>query len=190
MVTAIMRFSIFVVCASTLFAQVSYDLVLKGGHVIDPKNNISSVRDVAIRDGKIAAVAMNIPASQARKVVNVAGLYVTPGLIDLHAHVFSSSNGGMLAGGSGSIYPDNFALRVGVTTVVDAGSSGRRNFAQFKKNVIDRARTSLIWTQRPRLTSPWPIATRSSASKSLTTADPTGSPSNAELKRALWRTSR
>ncbi len=139
-----MRFPILLLCANALFAQPAYDLLLKGGHLIDSKNKISAVRDVAIRDGKVAAVASNIPASQARKVVNVAGLYVTPGLIDLHAHVFSGVNGGMLAGGHTSIFPDDFALRVGVTTVVDAGSSGRHNFAQFKKNVIDRARTRVL----------------------------------------------
>jgi dihydroorotase len=99
---------------------------------------------VAIRNGRVAAVAADIPIAQARKVVNVAGLYVTPGLIDLHAHVFAGTNGNMLAGGHASIFPDNFALRVGVTTVVDAGSSGRHNFAEFKKNVIDRARTRVL----------------------------------------------
>ncbi len=144
MIAATMRFSIFLIFTSTLFAQATYDLVLKGGHLIDSKNNINGVRDLAIRDGRIAAVAPSIPATQAHKVVNVAGLYVTPGLIDLHAHVFSGSNGGMLAGGNGSIFPDTFALRVGVTTVVDAGSSGRHNFAEFKKNVIDRARTRVL----------------------------------------------
>ena len=76
--------------------------------------------------------------------MNVSGLYVTPGLIDLHAHVFAGSDGVGLAGGHASIFPDDFALRVGVTTVVDAGSSGRRNFAQFKKTVIDRARTRVL----------------------------------------------
>ncbi|HUQ90416.1 MAG TPA: amidohydrolase/deacetylase family metallohydrolase [Bryobacteraceae bacterium] len=130
--------------ATTLLGQTTYDLLLKGGHVIDPKNKISGVRDVAIRDGVIAAVAPNIPAAQARKVVSVAGLYVTPGLIDLHAHVFAGSEGTGLAGGHSSIFPDDFAQRVGVTTVVDAGSSGRNNFAQFKKNVIDRARTRVL----------------------------------------------
>src|SRR5580704_8754524 len=139
-----MRFWILLACANALFAEGSYDLVLKGGRLIDGKNNINAVRDVAIRDGRVVAVAADIPATQARKVVNVAGLYVTPGLIDLHAHVFSGSDGGNLAGGNGSIFPDNFALRVGVTTVVDAGSSGRHNFAQFKKTVIDRARTRVL----------------------------------------------
>src|ERR1700738_3656011 len=139
-----MRFSILLLCANMLFAQATYDLLLKGGHLIDPKNQISAVRDVAIRDGLIAAVAPDIPATQARKVVNVAGLYVTPGLIDLHSHVFAGSNGIGLAGGHTSIFPDDFALRVGVTTVVDAGSSGCHNFAQFKKTVIDRARTRVL----------------------------------------------
>ncbi len=139
-----MRLPILLFCANALFAQPAYDLLLKGGRVIDPKNKISAVRDVAIREGVIAAVAPDIPASQARKVVNVSGLYVTPGLIDLHAHVFAGTDGVGLAGGPSSIYPDAFALRVGVTTVVDAGSSGRRNFAHFKKSVIDRARTRVL----------------------------------------------
>lgn len=139
-----MRFPILLLCANTLFAQATYDLLLKGGHLIDPKNKISAVRDVAIRDGLIAAVARDIPTAQARKVVNVAGLYVTPGLIDLHAHVFAGSSGIGLAGGHGSIFPDDFALRVGATTVVDAGSSGRHNFAQFKKTVSDGARTRVL----------------------------------------------
>ncbi len=139
-----MRMPIFILFVNTLFAQTTYDLLLKGGHVIDPRNKISSVLDVAIRDGLIAAIARDIPAARAGKVVNVSGLYVTPGLIDLHAHVFSGSDGVGLAGGDASIFPDAFALRVGVTTVVDAGSSGRRNFAHFKKTVIDRARTRVL----------------------------------------------
>jgi dihydroorotase len=139
-----MRLPLLFLCANALLAQATYDLLLKGAHVIDPKNKISGVRDVAIRDGRIAAVSDNIPAARARKTVDVAGLYLTPGLIDLHAHVFANSEGKGLAGGDASIYPDAFALRAGVTTVVDAGSSGRHNFAQFKKNVIDRARTRVL----------------------------------------------
>lgn len=124
--------------------QPRYDLLLKGGHVIDPKNKVNAIRDVAIRDRRIASVAANIPAADARKVVNVAGLYVTPGLVDLHAHVFAGTTGSGLAGGHSSIDPDNFAMKAGVTTVVDAGSSGRHNFPDFKKNVIDRARTRVL----------------------------------------------
>ena len=139
-----MRLVSLLLFTATLFAQPNYDLLLKGPHVIDPKNKISDVRDVAIRDGLIAAVAPDIPAAQARKVVNVAGLFLPPGLVDLHAHVFTGTAGPMLSGGHVSIFPDNFALRTGVTTVVDAGSSGRHNFADFKKTVVDRARTRVL----------------------------------------------
>jgi dihydroorotase len=139
-----MRLSVFILLANSLFAQPEYDLLLKGAQVIDPKNKRNSVQDVAIRDGLIAAVARDIPAKQARKAINVSGLYLVPGLIDLHSHVFAGSDGVGLAGGDASIFPDAFALRVGVTTVVDAGSSGRRNFAHFKKTVIDRARTRVL----------------------------------------------
>ena len=139
-----MLLSVLLLCASALLAQTSYDLLLKGGHLIDPKNKISGPRDVAIRDGLIAAVAPDIPAATARKVINVAGLYLTPGLIDLHAHVFAGTAGPILAGGPSSIFPDAFALKSGVTTVVDAGSSGRRNFEEFKRTVVDRARTRVL----------------------------------------------
>src|SRR5579883_1275837 len=77
--------------ACALAAQARYDLLLKGGRVIDPKNNISGVRDVAISGGKIAAVSANIPASSAIETVDVAGLYVTPGLVDIHTHVMTMS---------------------------------------------------------------------------------------------------
>src|SRR5581483_7596830 len=70
---------------SCLFAQ-DYDMILKGGHVVDPKNQISGVRDVGIKDGKIATVAANIDAAKRKQLVNVSGLYVTPGLVDTHVH--------------------------------------------------------------------------------------------------------
>src|SRR5579871_2011665 len=76
------------VLASGLLAQAPYDLVLKGGHVIDPKNGIDQMMDVAVSNGKIARVAANIPASEAKRIADVAGLYVTPGLIDIHVHVY------------------------------------------------------------------------------------------------------
>src|SRR5436190_2263496 len=139
-----MRVLRLLLCTIPLFGQTTYDLLLKGAHVIDPKNKISAVRDVAIRDGRIAAVETDIPAARGRKVVNVAGLYLTPGLIDLHAHVFAGVAGPMLGGGHSSIFPDAFALKAGVTTVVDAGSSGRRNFEEFKRTVVDRARTRVF----------------------------------------------
>jgi len=125
-------------------AQPQYDLLLKGGHLIDPKNRLSARRDLAIKDGKIAAVAEDIAASQAAKTVDVSSLYVTPGLLDIHVHVYAGT--GMRGAYSGdlSVYPDPFTYRTGVTTVVDAGSSGWRNFPDFKDRVIDRSRTRVL----------------------------------------------
>ena len=127
-----------------MFAQSSYDLLLKGGHVIDGKNKISAVMDVAIADGKIAAVAADIPAAKALKVVDVSGLYVTPGLIDMHVHVYAGTGQRGAYCGDNSVYPDGFTFRSGVTTVADAGSSGWRNFPDFKDRVIDRAHTRVL----------------------------------------------
>lgn len=121
-----------------------YDLLLKGGRVVDPKNKISARRDVAIKNGRIAEVAPEIAASKAHKVVDVSGLYVTPGLVDIHVHVYAGT--GMRGAYSGdlSVYPDGHTFRSGVTTVVDVGSSGWRNFPDFKDRVIDRARTRVL----------------------------------------------
>jgi len=127
-----------------MFAQPPYDLLLKGGHVIDGKNNLSAVRDVAIAGGKIAEVAADIPAAKAVKVVDVSGLYVTPGLVDMHVHVYAGTGQRGAYCGDNSVYPDGFTFRSGVTTVADAGSSGWRNFPDFKDRVIDRAKTRVL----------------------------------------------
>jgi dihydroorotase len=121
-----------------------YDLLLKGGHVIDPKNNRDGVMDIAIAANKIAAVQPNIPADQARKVVPAEGLYVVPGLVDIHTHVYAGTGMRRAYSGDLSVYPDGFTFRAGVTTVVDAGSSGWRNFPDFKDRVIDRSRTRVM----------------------------------------------
>ncbi|MCP5118529.1 MAG: amidohydrolase/deacetylase family metallohydrolase, partial [bacterium] len=121
-----------------------YDLVLAGGHVIDPKNNINGPADVAIRDGRIAAVGGDIDRSQAERVLDVSGLRVTPGLVDIHTHVFYSSGVPNAWAGDNSVQPDAFSFRTGVTTMVDAGSSGWRNFEAFRTLVIDRARTRVL----------------------------------------------
>lgn len=121
------------------------EILLKGGHVIDPKNKIDSRMDVAIVNGKILAVAPNIPAANAKKVVDVNGLYVTPGIIDMHVHVFQGTEPDVyIANGLTSLPPDGFTFRAGVTTVVDAGSSGWRNFPLFKKQTIDKAHTRVL----------------------------------------------
>jgi dihydroorotase len=123
-------------------SQARYDLLLKGGHVIDPKNGIDEVRDVAVAGGKIAAVEKNIPSGQALKTIHVDGLYVAPGLIDIHTHVFAGY--GPAYTGRSSVFPDGFTFKTGVTTVVDAGGSGWRNFERFKANVIDRQKTRVL----------------------------------------------
>jgi dihydroorotase len=121
------------------------DLLLKGGHVIDPKNQIDSKMDVAIVKGKIAQVAADIFVKNAKTVIDVTGLYVTPGLIDMHVHVFQGTEtDAYIANGFASLPPDGFTFRVGVTTVVDAGSAGWRNFRLFKKQTIDRSQTRVL----------------------------------------------
>jgi dihydroorotase len=122
----------------------TYDLLLRGGHVIDARNNIDAVMDVAIKDGKIARVARGLNTRDAIKTIDVAGLYVTPGLIDLHVHVYAGTGERGSYAGDLSVYPDGFTFRSGVTTVVDAGSSGWRNFADFKDRVIDRSKTRVL----------------------------------------------
>jgi len=125
-------------------AAAQYDLVLKGGHVIDPKNSVDAQMDVAITGNKIAAVAPQIVASQAKKVVDVSGLYVTPGLVDIHTHLFFTTGAPGAWAGDESIQPDAFSFRTGVTTMADAGSAGWRGFETFRHFVIDRAKTRVF----------------------------------------------
>lgn len=122
-----------------------YDLLLKGGHIIDPKNKIDGKMDLAITGGKIAQVAASIPASDAKKVIDVSGLIVTPGIIDMHVHVFWGTDANSyLANAHDGLQPDAFSFRAGVTTMVDAGSSGWRNFRQFKEQTIDKSQTRIL----------------------------------------------
>lgn len=136
-------FILLLTLASGSFGQ-SIDLLLKGGHVFDPKNGIDTIMDVAVADGKILRVAAAIPEAEAQKVVDVRGLFVCPGLIDIHTHVFVGSHANQFADGINSLSPDDFTLRAGITTVVDAGTSGWRNFPQFKEQVIDRSKTRIL----------------------------------------------
>jgi len=132
---------------SLLFAQQQqpqYDLLIQGGHVVDAKDRVSAVRDVAIRDGKIAAVAEHIDPATALKTVSAKGLYVTPGLIDIHVHVYASTGEPHSYAGDNSVFPDGFTFRVGVTTVADAGCAGYKNFEDFKEHVIDRSKTRVL----------------------------------------------
>ncbi len=138
-----MRTLIYFLLIAAASAQTRFDLLLKGGHVIDAKNHISAVMDVAIAQGKIAAVAASIPASEARRTVDVSGFYVTPGLVDIHEHVFSSSVNREYLGEFG-VRADELSFRSGVTTIVDAGSSGWRNFGEFRDQIINRSKTRVF----------------------------------------------
>ena len=113
---------------------------------MDPKNNIDEVMDVAIdKEGKIAAVVKNIDPKLAVRVVNAKGLIVTPGIIDMHTHNFAGvESDRYLRNSYYANMPDGFTFRVGVTTVVDAGSAGWKTFEKFKDQTIDRSRTRVL----------------------------------------------
>ncbi|MGH9446191.1 MAG: amidohydrolase/deacetylase family metallohydrolase [Terriglobia bacterium] len=126
------------------------DLLLKGGHVIDLANHIDGVMDVAVKDGKIAAVEASIPDSEAGKVVDVHGLYVTPGLIDIHVHI---AQGGApvnwFSPDARSHIPpykimSDLMLQSGVTTAVDAGTAGADTYLAEKEEVIDHSQVRIL----------------------------------------------
>jgi dihydroorotase len=128
---------------SPLRAQ-DYDIVIKGGHLIDPKNNIDEIMDVAIGDKKIVLIAKNMDAKQAQ-VIDAKGLYVTPGLIDIHSHNFyGTKEDHYLGDGFEALPPDGFTFRSGVTTVVDAGGAGWKTFATFKSQAMDHSKTRVL----------------------------------------------
>lgn len=113
--------------------------------MIDPKNNINEQMDIAVKDGRIAMLAKNIDPKEGIQVVDARGMYVTPGLIDIHVHVFNGPNmDQQYMNGPNSVPPDGFTFRVGVTTVVDAGCAGWRTFPEFKKQTIDASQTRVL----------------------------------------------
>ena len=130
-----------ILCCS---AHAQFDLVIKGGHVIDPKNAIDRQLDIAVTGNQIAAVAPAIDAAGAKKVIDARGFYITPGLIDIHTHLFTNTAVRAAWAGDESVQPDAFSFRTGVTTMADAGSSGWRNFETFRHFVIDRAKTRVL----------------------------------------------
>lgn len=132
-------------CCMLILQAQTYDLLLKGGHVIDPKNKVDALMDVAIRANKIALVAENIPDSSAAQVIRVAGLYVVPGVLDIHSHNFwGTTDDAYLANSYTALPPDGFSFRAGVTTLVDVGGAGWRNFKTFKKQTIDKSQTRVL----------------------------------------------
>ncbi|MEX1212093.1 MAG: amidohydrolase/deacetylase family metallohydrolase [Balneolaceae bacterium] len=129
-----------------------YDLLIDNGHVVDARNGVDQVMDVALLDGRIARVSPEIDPEQATQRIDATGLYVAPGLINPHGHYFTGPRigaddggfSGAFASGFSSVSPDNFTLRNGITTVVDAGTSGWRNVEQFKENVVDPSTTRVL----------------------------------------------
>ena len=103
---------IFYFFATDILQAQQIDILLKGGHVIDPKNKIDEQMDVAITNGKIFQVAKNIPANNAKKMIDVTGLYVTPGIIDMHVHAFNGTDvDAYIANGLTSVPPDGFTFQ-------------------------------------------------------------------------------
>jgi dihydroorotase len=134
MANPMIRPSLLFAVAALLPAQ-QYDILLRGGHVIDPAAGIDAVMDVAVAGTRIAAVKANIPPSDARKVLDVSGMYVVPGLVDIHSHVFGSGE---------SLPPDDAKLPTGTTTIVDAGGSGWRTFDEFRRTVMAHSKTRVL----------------------------------------------
>lgn len=131
-------------CGNLIIAQ-DFDVVIKGGHVIDPKNNIDELMDIAINDGVISRVAKNIDAQEGTQIVDAKGLVVTPGLIDIHGHnFFGTQPNRAYSNGFSALPPDGFTFRVGVTTIVDVGGAGWKSFPTFKENVIDKSQTRVL----------------------------------------------
>lgn len=128
----------------SLFGQ-EFDLLIKGGRVIDPANDLDGLYDVAIEDGYILEVAANIDTANAFQVIDATGLLVTPGIIDIHSHNFhGTEEDRYLANSFAALPPDGFSFRAGVTTIVDVGGAGWRNFKTFKKQTIDRSKTRVL----------------------------------------------
>ena len=114
-----------------------YDLLLKGGDVVDPSSGLNGPSDVAMQAGAIARIAPNIPSVEAARTIDVTGKVVAPGLIDVHAHVFEGVN-------RTGVNPDLAGVYAGVTTIVDAGSSGSATFAAFPRHIIPSCQTEII----------------------------------------------
>ncbi len=116
-----------------------FDLLFTKGHIIDPKNNINQVMDIAIKDGRIAQVASRIENDTATQVIDIDGLYLTPGLIDMHVHVYHTREPETL-----SVIADHHSFRSGVTTMVDTGTAGAKHFLHFKRTVMDTSKTRIL----------------------------------------------
>ena len=116
---------------------MTYDLILRGGRVVDPSQKLDAVTDIAFGGGKVARIGGALRPDTKTDVRDVSGLIVTPGLIDLHTHVY-------WGGTSLGIDAEDFCRRSGVTTAIDTGSTGPGNFAGFRKHVIERSEVRIL----------------------------------------------
>ena len=141
LIICIVGFSLFQLKSYT---QV-YDILIKNGHVIDAKNNLNKIIDIAIVDNKIALIQKNVSINSALIIIDANGLYVSPGLIDIHSHNFHGTEpNNYLSNSFDALPPDGFSFRSGVTTIVDVGGAGWKNFKTFKEQIIDRSRTRVL----------------------------------------------
>jgi dihydroorotase len=122
----------------------SYDLLLRGARVVDPRSGKDGKYDVAVSGDRVVRIARHIPADSARKVADLRGCILVPGLIDLHTHVFAGSAPNRFADGLSSVNPDHHCPMNGVTTVVDAGTSGWRNFELFRRQIMEVSKTRVL----------------------------------------------
>ena len=139
-----LNFGIAFMFFTSVLAQ-DYDMLIQNGHLIDPKNGIDKVMDIAIKDGKIAAVSSNINSKQSKKTIDAKGMIVSPGLIDIHGHHFHGTEpSSYLSNSFTALPPDGFTFESGITTVVDVGGAGWRNFNQLKEQTIENSKTRVL----------------------------------------------
>lgn len=118
--------------------------LIKGGHLLDPSGGLDEEGDLALFGGRVAGAGKNLPEDRAAKIIDASGLLVTPGLVDMHTHLFATGGNPDAWVGENSVFPDGFSFRSGITAMVDAGSAGWRNFDLFRVTVIDRAKTKVF----------------------------------------------
>ena len=141
---SIYLYFLFIITLSTSYAQ-DYDVIIKNGRIIDVKNNIDQIGDIGIKDGIIKSVGSIIPENFGNLVVDAQNLIVTPGLIDIHSHNFHGTvPNRYLSNSFSALPPDGFSFRSGITTIVDVGGAGWRNFEVFKNQVIDKSNTRVL----------------------------------------------
>ena len=137
--------SVFFLLFCFSISSQDYDILIQNGHVIDVKNKIDDVYDIAISKNKIVSVDKKINAKNAKRVIDASGLIVVPGLIDIHSHNFHGTiPNRYLSNSFSALPPDGFSFRSGITTIVDVGGAGWRNFEVFKNQVIDRSQTRVL----------------------------------------------